>query len=190
MTSYQSQFPKSVYIWHVWKCTFHPYLAASEHHLFDSIWSISPFLLYIDTSFFAYDGMCLSALHQKMSERIMKQSPCLSYFAICFLSGIPFFSPSAIDMKVVSDRVVVQRITSEFKTFRTDLLQKIEVRMRNLLHKLKLFRYGTIFTRFKMKAIMSPTSFGAGWDGPLPRRKWAVNLWALNYKKNAIAYLI
>lgn len=51
-----------------WEETLHPY-----RDLADSIRSISPFWLYIDTIFFAYDGMCLSALYpQRMENQNIK----------------------------------------------------------------------------------------------------------------------
>lgn len=91
------------------------------HHLADSIRSISPFWLYIDTIFFAYDGMCLSALHPQMMEKSKYKVYNNNYNRSDFLFDIPLLSPGTIYMKVISDSVVIQGITGEFETLGANL---------------------------------------------------------------------
>lgn len=110
---------------------FYPPSDSEIPHFAESIWSISPFWLYRDTIFFAYDGMCWSALHQPKLENQMLNLWFIIILYQTFHFKLPLFSPCTIHMKIISDGVVIQGITGKFKTLRPNLQHKISVRICN-----------------------------------------------------------
>lgn len=55
------------------------------------------------------------------------------------LLNIPLFSPSTINMKVISYSMVIQGITGKLKTLRTNLKHKINVRIMQPFYSIFIF---------------------------------------------------